>query len=123
MAEEGLRERLDHVIRDSAVQQAKAYQGYSALLSRLAARDIESVAFAREAVDLYVEAYGKVASSGVTLVGEALSAGLKSLGLAASGVAKAVENESHKPRPETSADPSTKPAGRGRAAGATAPRG
>lgn len=88
---DGFRERLAEIVRASAVSQARAYRDYSSLLDRLCSRDIETVQFAREAVDLYLGAVGKAASSGVTLVGEALSAGVKGVSLAASATAEAAQ--------------------------------
>jgi hypothetical protein len=88
---EGLGERIGEILRESAVSQAKAYRDYGQLLDRLGTRDIKTVEFAREAVDLYIGALGKAASSGVTLLGQTFSAGIKGVSRAASVAAEAAE--------------------------------
>jgi hypothetical protein len=88
---EGLRERLGEIVRASAVNQARVYRDYGALLDRLGSRDIKTAQFAREAVDLYMGALGKAASTGVTLLSETLSAGMKGVGIAASATAEAAQ--------------------------------
>ena len=94
---EKLRARIDEIIRESAEGQAEAYQKYGGLLDRLARQDIQSVEFAREAVDLYMDAVGKVAASGVTLLGETFTAGIKEVGRAASVAADAAGSAGKQP--------------------------
>ncbi|MET0180166.1 MAG: hypothetical protein ABW194_06740 [Novosphingobium sp.] len=88
---EGLGERIGEIMRESAVNQAKAYRDYGQLLDRLGTRDIKTTEFAREALDLYIGALGKAASSGVTLVSQTLSAGIKGVSRAASVAAEVAE--------------------------------
>lgn len=94
---EKLRARLDEIIRESAESQAEAYHKYGGLLDRLARQDIQTVEFAREAVDLYMDAVGKAATNGVTLLGESVMAGIKGLAVAASAAADAAGSTAKQP--------------------------
>lgn len=81
MADENqLSGRIDAIIRQSAEDQAKAYQEYGGLLDQLASRKIRTGEFARRAADLYIEALGKAASRSVSLFGESLAAGVREAG-------------------------------------------
>jgi hypothetical protein len=107
-----LRALIDEIIRESAETQAKAYHEYGGLLDRLAKQDIESVEFAREAVDLYVGALGKAATTGVSLLGESIMAGIKGVGEAASAAADAAriaEKEAEKRAEKPKAAPKRGP--------------
>jgi hypothetical protein len=88
---QGFSERIGEIVRETMVSQAKAYRDYGQLLDRLGSRDIKTVEFAREAVDLYIGALGKAASNGVTLVSQTLSAGIKGVSRAASAAAEVAE--------------------------------
>ncbi|MET0251455.1 MAG: hypothetical protein ABW203_04675 [Novosphingobium sp.] len=104
MAEQdGFRDKVDNVLRDSATNQANAYQSYSALLSRLAGRQIKSAEFAREAIDIYLDAAGKVAAAGALIVGETVTAGLKGAGVAFRAAEKQVAEAEDKIAPKTAA--------------------
>jgi hypothetical protein len=89
---EDLRGKLGGIVRTSAGNQAKAYRDYGTLLERLSAREIKPVEFARDAIDLYMGALGKIASEGVTLASEALTAALKGLDSLASATAEAARD-------------------------------
>ena len=113
----GLRERLGEIVRASAGNQARAFRDYGSLLDRLARRDINSAQFAREAIDLYLGALGKVASTGLTLVGETFSAGIKGVGTAAAAAAEATQSASKDGGSESAASKGTGSRGGSAAAG------
>lgn len=89
---EDLGSRLAAAFRKTAADQARAYRDYSALLDRFAKKEIKTIEFGRDAVDLYIGAVGDWFSTGANAAGDTLDIGLKRVGIGRTKVERAVDS-------------------------------
>ena len=87
---EGLGSRLAAAFRKSAADQARAYREYSALLDRFAKKEIRTIEFGRDALDLYIAAVGDLLSTGANAAGDTLDTGLRRVGIGKAKVEREV---------------------------------
>lgn len=80
-AVEDLGTRLGVAYRKSAADQARAYRDYSALLDRFSKKEIKTIEFGRDAIDLYIGAVGDWFSTTADAAGDVLNTGLKRVGI------------------------------------------
>lgn len=88
---EDLGTTLASALRKSAADQARAYRDYGALLDRFAKKEIKTIEFGRDAIDLYIGAVGDWFSTGASAAGDTLNIGLKRVGVGRAKVDRTVD--------------------------------
>lgn len=76
--------------------QAKAYKDFGALLDRWAKRDIKTLDYGRDALDIYIDATRTSASVGVQAVRDVLDTGIERVSKARKSVEPAIEELARK---------------------------
>lgn len=85
---DSLGNKLSSAFRKSAASQAESYREYGVLLDRFAKRDIKMLDFAREALDLYIDAVGDLFNTGAKAAGDTFDAGIRRVGIGRAKVDK-----------------------------------